>query len=367
MYSSIILSILSFLFWPIAIIVGIVFFVKRNRKNSSQKNTTLYSSKEYLVSQALILLSFCFMWVTLLSIDKQFGNPISWKTILIISVALVFAGVYYFKVVYALPFVIYGFIVWWIMQAIESNDFIKSGEVGIFSGVAFFSVVLYCLGRVHEIWPKWKRYAFVYFVLGLIQTTFMLFLLSTKSGLEMVNYSHGSSQESASIFVAMSSFLFIISIIGLVFYAFVNKTIKSIDFAIIIFSSLLFIVLSFISRGALFEHSENSFGLYSGNSLSASGFFFAFIVNIVLLAELLGIVFLGYLRKESWMITIGAIFLFIFVFVKYVDWFFSFMDKSVFFIIAGLLLLGLGWAMEKGRKKMIASMNNDLSEMTFYK
>jgi len=44
------------------------------------------------------------------------------------------------------------------------------------------------------------------------------------------------------------------------------------------------------------------------------------------------------------------------IFVKYFDWFFTFLDKSVFFISAGVLLFVVGWLMEKGRRYMLAEI-----------
>ena len=36
------------------------------------------------------------------------------------------------------------------------------------------------------------------------------------------------------------------------------------------------------------------------------------------------------------------------------DWFFTFFDKSIFFISAGIILFIVGWFMEKGRKYMLS-------------
>ena len=78
----------------------------------------------------------------------------------------------------------------------------------------------------------------------------------------------------------------------------------------------------------------------------------------------MGVIFVGYGRKEKWLINLGIFFLFIFILVKYFDWFFDFLDKSVFFIGAGVLLFAVGWFMGKGRRYMLSEMknkNNDAS------
>jgi uncharacterized membrane protein len=43
--------------------------------------------------------------------------------------------------------------------------------------------------------------------------------------------------------------------------------------------------------------------------------------------------------------------------VKYFDWFFKFMDKSVFFIVAGIMLFAIGWAMERGRRYLAQTIS----------
>jgi uncharacterized membrane protein len=96
----------------------------------------------------------------------------------------------------------------------------------------------------------------------------------------------------------------------------------------------------------------------SNYELSATGIFWAAIINFALFFEILGVIFSGYLRKELWLVNMGTIFLLIFVAVKYFDWFFDFMDKSVFFLVAGVLLFGVGWTMERGRRYLVKSINS---------
>jgi len=68
---------------------------------------------------------------------------------------------------------------------------------------------------------------------------------------------------------------------------------------------------------------------------------------------------LGYLKRENWLINLGAFFIFILIFVKYFDWFFAFLDKSIFFISAGILLFVVGWFMEKGRRYLLSTIKKE--------
>jgi len=101
------------------------------------------------------------------------------------------------------------------------------------------------------------------------------------------------------------------------------------------------------------------FAIFGGGgttTLTAVGTAWAALFNVLLLAALLGLVFLGYERREDWLVTFGAMLLFVFVLLKYFDWLFSLLDRSIAFVGAGLLFLGVGWLMERGRRSIIAAM-----------
>jgi uncharacterized membrane protein len=84
---------------------------------------------------------------------------------------------------------------------------------------------------------------------------------------------------------------------------------------------------------------------------------FTLIYNIAIFLELFGLIYLGYMRGETWLINFGALFLFLLIIAKYFDWFFTFLDKSIFFIGAGILFFVVGWIMERGRRYMISNIS----------
>jgi uncharacterized membrane protein len=96
----------------------------------------------------------------------------------------------------------------------------------------------------------------------------------------------------------------------------------------------------------------------TGNVVTLNYFniIWAVLFNLLVLIELLGLVLTGYLNQQLWRINLGVFLLFILMIVKYMDWFFTFLDKSLFFISAGLLFLVVGWLMERGRRYLIASI-----------
>lgn len=130
--------------------------------------------------------------------------------------------------------------------------------------------------------------------------------------------------------------------------------------AAVVFLTFLFGLTVFLPQQTIFVQSGNNPSFYSvsgaGNQLASAGIIWSVIFNITVFFEVLGLIFSGYLRRESWLINLGTVFLFILVVVKYFDWFFTYLDKSLFFIGAGILLFVVGWFMEKGRRIMLANI-----------
>ncbi|MDP3947320.1 MAG: hypothetical protein Q8Q41_01355 [bacterium] len=355
-------GILSFLFWPVVIIGLIVFFVRRRKKGthpSSDKEWYLRFalSKEDAVSQFFILLSIFFLGVTLLAFNRDLGVPFSWRTILFVTSALGLISAYYLKALYSLAFGLIGITAWWSAQAaewIQGKD-IKSSA--IFAGLAFMALLFYSLGHFHEREMKWKRFALVYLFLGIISITGILFFLSTKPGLSVL----GDMTKGASFFgswqITLSLFIFLAALAGVAFYTMAKKLMSPFEFLAVFLLALLFGAIILLPQQSVFLQAGGSYNFYpGGQELSSSGVLWASIFNLVLFFELLGLIFSGYSRRETWLINLGALFLFLLIIAKYFDWFFTFLDKSIFFIGAGVLLLAVGWFMERGRRYMISNI-----------
>ncbi len=355
-------SILSFLFWPIVIIGLIVFFARRRKRGAHPANDKEWYlqfalSKEDAVSQFFILLSIFFLGVTLLAFNRDLGDPFSWRTILFITSALGLVSAYYLKVFYALAFGLIGITAWWGAQAAEWIQGKDIKTSAILAGLAFVALLFYSLGHFHEREMKWKRFALVYLVLGIISITGVLFFLSTKPGLSVL----GEMTKGVSFFgswqIILSLFIFLAALVGVAFYSMDQKLMSPFEFLAVLLLTLLFGVIALLPQQSLFLQAGRSYNFYSGGQeLSSSGVLWAIIFNFVIFFQLLGLIFSGYLRQETWLINLGALFLFLLIIVKYFDWFFTFLDKSIFFIGAGILLFVVGWFMERGRKYMILNI-----------
>ncbi len=365
MYPYILYNIFSFLIWPIIIIGIIVFFIGRRRKKARLSQDydwylQLAFSKEDAVGQLFFLLSFFFLGVTLLAFNKDFGDPFAWHTIVFFVSALGLAGAYYLRTIYLLVFSLVGLTSWWSAEAalwVDGKD-IKTSA--LFTGLAFLALLFYSLGHLHEIRPKLKRFALVYSILGIIAVTGILFFFSTKVGLSVF----GAMTKGASILgswqLTASLAVFLASLLGTALYSTAKKLLSPLELLAVLMLACLFGITALLPEQTVFIQSvrlQDAPDFFSGASeLSSAGILWASLYNIAVFFELLGLIFSGYVRRETWLINLGALFLFLLIIAKYFDWFFSFLDKSIFFIGAGILLFVVGWFMERGRKYMISSI-----------
>jgi hypothetical protein len=314
-------------------------------------------SKEDAVSQLFLLLSFFFFGVTLLAFNRDLGEPLSWREIIFITSSFGIICAYCLKTFLTLPFSLVGYMVWWGAQAfqwINGKNIMKSALV---LGLSFLALLFYSLGRLHEGQTKYRRFTLVYLFFGIITVTMFLFFFSTKIGISVM----GEMTKGETFFISwqltLSLILFFISLIGVIVYASAQKLMSSFELFAVFALTLLFGSTTLLADQTMFVQTARSYNsFYGGNELSSTGVLWAITYNFAIFFELLGLIFTGYLRRETWLINFGALFLFLLIIVKYFDWFFTFLDKSVFFIGAGILLFVVGWFMEKGRRYMISNI-----------
>jgi len=352
-----------FLLLLLILIIGLIeFFIRRRHKKlhpSQDKEWYLRIalSKEDAVSQLFLLLSFFFLGVTLLAFNHNFGEPLSWLAILFITSAIGLIIAYYLKTIYTLLFSLVGITGWWEAQAAQWIDGKDIKTSALFAGSSFLSLIFYSLGHLHEKQMKFKRFAFIYLILGIIGITKALFSLSTELGNDII----GGMTKGASFFgswqLTLSLFVFLVSLVGATLYAAAQKRLFPFEMIAVFALTCLFGIIALLPEQTMFVQAGRSYNSYYGsNELSSSGVLWSLIFNFAIFFELLGLIFSGYLRRETWLINLGALFLFLLIIDKYFDWFFTFLDKSIFFIGGGILLFVVGWFMEKGRRYMISNI-----------
>ena len=80
--------------------------------------------------------------------------------------------------------------------------------------------------------------------------------------------------------------------------------------------------------------------------------------NLLLLLGIVGLVFAGYLRRQEHLINVALIFFGVDAVTRYFEYSFSLFDRSLVFIVAGLILLGGGFLLERGRRRVFERMRS---------
>ena len=316
----------------------------RRKTISDGSNIRISFSSEDTLSQLFFLLFVFFLAITVMSFNRNLGNVIEWFLVIFLSSFVSIFLSYRFKGVLLLPVGLIGLFSWWFLKAsewisLESSIDMDIKDLSLFSLPLLFSLFLYVMGLIHEQNRKFERYATVYNVLSVVAITVALFFVSTELGIEVLE----EMTEGVDIFNSWQlslSYIFggLIFIVG-AFYSLGKNLVRPIEGAVLFIYGAIFGLSVFLP-----DISEGKQSLY------LAAFF-----NIFLLIHLVALLFAGYLKKKDWFINLGSLSLFVFIIVKYFDWAFDFLDKSVFFISAGILLIVLGWFMEKGRRYMLSS------------
>lgn len=84
--------------------------------------------------------------------------------------------------------------------------------------------------------------------------------------------------------------------------------------------------------------------------------FYAIGFNLLLLLTALSSVVLGYYKKQVALVNAGFLIFIVHFVTRYVDMFYDFMPRSLFFIIAGIIVIGIATIMEKKRKQLITAI-----------
>jgi hypothetical protein len=367
------------------LIVGVIIYLIRRRGNggnqNSERNRFVRSDQ---LSEILLLLSVFFFGSFLLGVNRQLVAGIEWQWILFVLTVTGFALSYNFSLRYTLFFSMIGFLIWWAVQGTlwADNPSLLNNGLGLtamrlpsldgatntglsalesfhvkygvlLSGLLLISILYYAVSFLHgKIIPQ-SRFSSLYAITGIIVVTAVLFIFSQRDGVNwFADLTEGLTMF-ASWQITLGFFSIAAAVFGTLIFAAFRKLADEREIGFLFAIALLALLLAFLPQLQLY--STNEYGSHSG--LGGGGFLLALLFNALLFIELVAIIFSGYIRKEVWRINIGAVLLFLFIIIKYFDWFFTFLDKSIFFISAGILLFGVGYFMERGRRVMVNAVN----------
>lgn len=357
-------SLIEAIVFPLLVIGLLIFLVGyliRRRFVSSDPERKLFASREDAVGQLFAYLAFVLVWLAFSGINRQFGEPLEYYTIGGITSVLALIFAYYKKMIFLVPFALLHIGAWW-GWALEDWSVTPAGRIRFavaFAAFTLYYLILYALSFVHKKRFNFHRAYLVYTVLGIMGGTMILFTLSTTTGIMLLQEMtrgvapFGSWQIMLSLLVAFM--VFISTLVYLVQEKYLSLARAGFIGALGVFP-LLFLGLP--EQQLLASDSDYYYGAQSiFSTFTSAGVAWFFFFNVLLFAEVVALILSGYAEKETWRVNLGTAFLFLFIVIKYFD-FFSLLDKSVFFIGAGLILCGMGYFMENGRKKMVAEIHS---------
>ena len=85
----------------------------------------------------------------------------------------------------------------------------------------------------------------------------------------------------------------------------------------------------------------------------ANDYVYPLLFNVLLLIGVVGLLFSGYFRGQEYMVNLAALLFTLQVFARYFEFGFDLLDRSIVFVGAGIILLAGGFAMERGRRRMV--------------
>lgn len=301
------------------------------------------------IRQLLLVLGAGLAPVAALALFRRFGWSADADWFVLAGSALAVALAYWQRAPLALVAAALGALGWWTALSLRWAESGSGSSAAAIAGLAALAVTLYASGRIHEIDERFRRFGFFLWIVGTSALLGMLLWLSSQEGLLSVGgYSQTEHFTTVQVLAISGVWLVALAAASLAIW---RKTLPFNE------AIPLIVVGALMAAFALFKPSGiGSRSYVAAPELSTLGAVWALALNVVLLAALVGMVFLGYERREEWLVTFGALMLFVFVLVKYFDWLFTFLDRSIAFVIAGALLLGVGWSMERARRMVLAAM-----------
>ena len=81
--------------------------------------------------------------------------------------------------------------------------------------------------------------------------------------------------------------------------------------------------------------------------------------NLLLFGMLLAMLYCGYARRDSWIVNVAALTLFVYLLAKYIDWFHDIFAPEIFWLVGGLLVICVAWYGERQRSALITRFGDE--------
>lgn len=334
----------SFLF-PLSILIAIIYLIslaiRHHNHGSSNLQNSIFFSVEDASSQGFLLVALTLFGVLLFALNQKYVHSrLDWEPILLIIGILAFTLSYYTKSLYLSLLGIFATYWWWIAQSIK---LVNSTQPGFFLlASAFFALSYLLLGGSINRLAAYRRFGSMFIGLGTIFLIILLFFISMNFSVDSLMYQQQAIKSQDYILLLIPTLF----LAGSFYLTWRQRSLRPLEYVL-----LGCVVLVFLG---VFLYTLTVPNAYGGNYQAISplslfgttatiGLCVAFMIN-------------AYHRHQVALINLLAFTLFIFIIMKYIDWFNRTLDTALFFISAGLLFFLLGWGMERGRRYLLKQM-----------
>jgi len=231
-------------------------------------------------------------------------------------------------------------LIWLGLESSSQISFIESrGPMPFITLYLMTGISLWATGLMHKGFESLKTISAPYIACGLVVTFSSGYILT----FDVFRGTFGS-KDFIPFYIGIVALFSMASIL----YAFSEEKEKSwfVETCSLTFFIVSVFLLSLIYRDSPL-HAESS--AFTKTALLIS--------NIIFALGVIGIIFLGYIRRSSAYINIGLLFFVLDVVARYFDFFWKLLPRSLFFIVGGILLLSGGVFLERKRRKIIASFH----------
>jgi hypothetical protein len=325
----------------------VVVLVRRSRRRHGADGKLDYEPLlRDVIGQLLVPAGIALAWTGVALALTQAGWQPPLNVLELLGALTVLAAAYWRRAPLTLAIGIACLFGWWLHAWFTWASAASGGAAALPAGWVLLGVAAWLLGRGHQRSIRFDRFGWVWWALGaglVLVVGFAVSLQFVLIGLEQ----GWAKPVTVSWQLTAGVVGFIAAVAAAAGYALWRGS-SRIEVAALLVVAVAFALLAFVPPGSASGWSETL--------KTTSGLAWAIVFNLMLLLGLLGLVFLGFQRREDWLINSAAVLLFIFVVAKYFDWLFRFLDRSLAFVIAGLLFIGVGFAMERARRTVIAAM-----------
>ncbi len=372
MYIGAILNIIIYLVVVLLVLGGIGYAIWRFVLKGNVSVNPFFSQKE-AITQTLFLFVPLLLLVSIAVVFEGDGSLA--LTLAIISVIIIGAAVW-LRLGYGVVWGVLWLIPTWVRflyeyrerftEVLEEREFgtIKrigaendSLELAGIVGSVLLVVLMYVVGRWLVMYgERTRRMADTFVTIGILGVGASVFFLVSSEVIEHIK--EVNFVMTPYIWSGVGVFA-IVLVLFIGWQALRQNTIRKTEGVGLTLFVLWWIGMGFLGRGASngkkgeFTPNPNPKPLSSDNIMDIE--LLSLFLNAIALVFLISMILLGGQRQEKRLINLGALFLVLWVIVTYISWSSSLTSSGIIFILGGVLLLAVGYGVERFRRSMIES------------